>query len=167
MRCSAVWVLVVFDIQTISIAFVSASVVVGVVYSALELRGQIRTRHADFVMRLCSAYGSEELTKAMINIVNLEFKNVDDFLKKYGHISAESPIYVDMMMVSAYFQGIGFLAHKKSVDIEIVANILPVQIWEKIKPVVYGIRKWTNQPRMYNWFEYVYNEVMKNRKQQP
>lgn len=68
------------------------------------------------------------------------------------------------MMVSTYFQGIGFLVHKKSIDIEIVANILPVQMWEKIKPVVYGLRKWTNQPRIYNWFECLYNEVMRNRK---
>jgi hypothetical protein len=113
-------------------------VVAGVVYYALQLRGQTRTRHADFVVRLCSAYGSEELTKAMINITNLEFKDADDFLKKYGHVSAESPIYVDILMVSAYFQGIGFLVHKKSIDIEIVANILPVQMWDKIRPVIYG-----------------------------
>lgn len=83
------------DIQTISIGIASASVVVGVAYSALRLREQTRTRHADFVMRLCAAYGSEELAKAMINIVNLEFKDVNDFLKKYGQISAENPIYVD------------------------------------------------------------------------
>jgi hypothetical protein len=154
----------VLDVQTISIIIASASVVAGLAYSALQLREQTRTRHADFVMRLCSAYGSEELTKAMINIANLEFGDFDDFLEKYGKVSAENPIYVDMMMVSAYFQGIGFLVYKKSIDIEIVANILPVHMWEKIKPIVYGIRKLTKQPHVYSWFEYLYDEVMKDRK---
>jgi len=38
----------------------------------------------------------------MINIANLEFKDLDDFFEEDGHISVESPTYVDMMMVSAY-----------------------------------------------------------------
>jgi len=49
------------DVQTVSIAIASASVVVGVVYYALQLRHQakarqdmVKARHADVFMRLYS-----------------------------------------------------------------------------------------------------------------
>ena len=39
---------------------------------------------------------------------------------------------------------------------------LPISMtWEKIKPIVKGIRKQLNKPKFYSWFEYLYNEMQK------
>jgi hypothetical protein len=149
------------DVETISVIIGVVTVVAGVVYSSLQIREQTRTRHADFVMSVSTAYGTEEMVKALINVMNLEFKDVDDFARKYGNISAENPIYVSIMMVGDYFQGIGFLVHKKMLDVNVVTELLPVQIWEKIKPVIYGYRKKMNQPHIFQWFEYLYDEMKK------
>ena len=60
------------DIQTVSIAIASASVVAGVVYYALQLRHQakarqdmVKARHADVFMRLYSTYGSRVSRRTM------------------------------------------------------------------------------------------------------
>jgi hypothetical protein len=60
------------DIQTISIAIASTSVVAGVVYYALQLRHQartrqdmVKTRQADLLMRLYLTYGSKEFQEAL------------------------------------------------------------------------------------------------------
>jgi hypothetical protein len=149
------------DVETISVIIAAATVVAGVVYSSLQVREQTRTRHADFVMTVSSAYGSEQMVKALINVMNLDFRDAEDFVKKYGKISSENSIYVDMMMVGDYFQGIGFLVHKRMIDTDVATDLLPVQIWEKIRPVIYGYRRTMNQPRIFQWFEYLYDEMKK------
>jgi len=149
------------DVETVSVIIAAATVVAGVIYSSLQSREQTKTRHADFVMNVSSAYGSEEMVKAPINVMSLEFEDVDDLAKKYGDISSENPVYVDIMMIGDYFQGIGFLVYRKMIDTDIVTDLLPVQIWEKMKPVIYGFRKRMNQPRIFQWFEYLYDKMKK------
>jgi hypothetical protein len=52
------------DIQTISIATASASVVIGVVYYILQIRHQTKTRQTDLVMKLYSQFNSIEFARA-------------------------------------------------------------------------------------------------------
>jgi len=69
-------------------------------------------------------------------------------------------------MVANFFEGAGVLLHRKLADIGTIADLLPVEMtWEKMKPIVEGMRKQFNEPRFYEWFEYLYNE-MKKREQQ-
>ena len=37
--------------------------------------------------------------------------------------------------------------------------------WEKIKPIAEGERKQTNRPQIWEWFEYLYNEMQKREQQ--
>ncbi len=153
------------DVETISVIVGVTTVVAGVIYSSLQIREQTKTRYADFVMDVSSAYGTEEMVKALIDVMNLEFKDADDFVSKYGSISSDNSIYVDIIMVGDYFQGVGFLVHKKMLDVDVVTDLLPVLLWEKIMPVIYSYRKRMGQPRIFQWFEYLYDE-MKKREQQ-
>jgi anaerobic C4-dicarboxylate transporter len=72
------------DIQTVSIAIASASVVAGVVYYALQLRHQGKMRQTDLVIRLASDMRSIEVVGAFVDVLGAEFKDYDDFVKKYG-----------------------------------------------------------------------------------
>ena len=49
------------DIQTISIAVASASVIAGVIYYILNLQHQKKMRQTDLVVRLYSAFSGREL----------------------------------------------------------------------------------------------------------
>jgi hypothetical protein len=51
---------IVVDIQTVSIAIASASVVAGVVYYALQLRNQTKIRKTDLLVRLYSTMTSKD-----------------------------------------------------------------------------------------------------------
>jgi hypothetical protein len=68
---------IVVDIQTASIAIASASVVVGVVYYALQLRNQNRMRQTDLLMRLYAIFTSREFEEAWYKVLCLEFKDYE------------------------------------------------------------------------------------------
>ena len=70
------------DIQTVSIAIASASVVVGVVYYALQIRHQTRIRKTDLIIRLYSRLHSNEFDDAYPKIMSLEFRDYEDFAQE-------------------------------------------------------------------------------------
>jgi hypothetical protein len=165
------------DIQTVSIAIASASVVAGVVYYALMLRSQskarqdiVKTRHADLLMRLYSTYGSKEFQEALWTVHNLEFEDHNGYLEKYGSTASVTPANRAIWTVGWFFNGIGLLLHNRIADIDQVDDLFGyavVWMWEKVKPII--IEGYRPQPKMQKsmqWFEYLYEE-MKKREQKP
>jgi len=156
------------DIQTVSIAVASASVVAGVVYYALQIRHQDKMRHLDLFMRLYSTWGSEDMLDAHRRFMSLEVKGWDDFVKKYGPIAPletkPSQIVTDVDRIGWFFNLMGFLVKEKIVHIKLVDELLGywvIKNWDTVKPLVYGWRKQYNIPKSYLWFEYLYNEMQK------
>jgi len=146
------------DVQTVSIAIASASVFIAAVYYILQLRHQAKMRQTDLVMRLYSTWGGERLQDAREEIMTREFKDYDDAVKKYGAWSKE------VFEVGLFFEGIGILLHRKLVDIGLVDDLFSFAIksvWEKLKPITEGSRKKFNRPQIFEWFEYLYNELQK------
>ena len=152
----------VVDIQTISIAVASLSVVAGVVYYAIQIRHQSKTRQMDLLMRLYLTWGSEDMKKALQDVFALEFGDYEDFIKKYG---LASQAWVDVDKVGWFMNGVGFLVHEGFVNIRLVLGLFHAQgwimMWEKLKPVIEGVRKKFGFPESYVWFEYLYYEVKK------
>jgi len=65
--------------------------------------------------------------------------------------------------VANYLEAIGILAKRRLVDIDPVFDFWSGDIpdlWEKIKPLVEGMRKKSNSPILVN-AEYLYNEMKK------
>jgi hypothetical protein len=149
------------DVQTISIAVASASVVVGIVYYALQLRHQTRLRQTDLVMRLYSTYDSLEFLEAWNTIFFTEDGDYDSFLKKLGgkrHIAS---------FVCMFYDEVGVLLHKGLIDIDLVDELFGDAVplmWEKLKNFIEEARR-RYRPGAYLHFEYLYNE-MKKREQQ-
>ena len=157
------------DIQTASIAIASASVVVGVVYYALQLRNQNRMRQTDLLMRLYATFTSREFEEAWYKVLCLEFKDYEDFVGKYGSVVSETSTNIALSSVTSFFEGIGVLLHKKLVDIDLIWELFSppiVNTWQKCRPIVEGYRQQYGKemPEAKNdtqWFEYLYNEVKK------
>jgi hypothetical protein len=157
----------VVDITEISAVVAAAGVLVGVVYYILDMRHQARTRKTEMVMRLYSAWQSKELSDATLKVWNLEFKDYDDFVKRYGPWYSETEVYSAFRMVCIFFDGIGILLLRKLVDIEMVSSILLMPItttWEKVRLLIEGGRRQLN-PYLFRDFEYLYNEVKKREPQ--
>ena len=150
------------DIPSISAIVAAIGVLIGVVFTVLQLRDLVRTRHTDLVMRLYSTWQSKEFSEATLKVWNLEFKDYDDFVKKYGPWYSETEVYTAFRMVCNFFDGIGILLIRKLVDIEIVASMFARATktsWEKVKLLVEDRRQIGTT--LFTDFEYLYNEIKK------
>ena len=147
------------DIQTISIAVASASVIAGVIYYAFQIRQQTKIRQMDFIMRMMPSLSTskEEMQRADA-FRKAKFENFEEFEEKY---------YVEARRDADLWENVGVLVKRKLVDISLVADLFNVSFrWEKLKPWVEETRRRYNSPKVYEWFEYLYNEVKKREKLQ-
>jgi hypothetical protein len=148
------------DISSLSAIIAAIGVMIGVVLTVLEVRNWVNTRQTDLVIRLYSTFGSDEIQEAWERIQTRESKDFDSYRKEYG--------LQDVNKVGWFFEGLGVLLHRKLIDISLVDDLFssPVKrAWEKLKPVAEGERNQTNRPQIWEWFEYLYNE-MKKREQE-
>jgi len=152
----------VVDIQTISIAIASAGVFAAAIYYIFQIRHQTKIRQTDLVVALSSAARSREFVEALADTWSAEFKDFDDFVKKYGAPVSREPVSVSILVICNFFEHLGVLVKNKLVDAHLVFQLFAIaHFWEKVKPVVEGMRKEFHEPALYEWFEYLYNEVKK------
>jgi hypothetical protein len=149
------------DITSVSAIVAAAGVLVGVVYYILDIRHQNRVRQTDLTMRMYTSWVSEELTKPWLKVMNLEFTDYDDFKKKYGTYLSDNPENVALLSVINSFTIMGLLLQKKLVDAELVSHLPVSMTWNKVKPIVEGIRKESNDRSWYEEFEYLNGELEK------
>ena len=148
------------DVSSLSAIIAAVGVMIGVILTVLEVKNWVNTRQTDLVIRLYSTFGSDEIQEAWERIQTREFKDFDSYRKEYG--------LQDVNKVGWFFEGLGVLLRRKLIDISLVDDLFssPVKrAWEKLLPVAEGERNQTNRPQIWEWFEYVYNE-MKKREQQ-
>ena len=155
------------DISSISAIAAAVGVIIGVVFATLQLRDLVKTRQTDLVMRLDATFGSKEFQEAWVETLRMEFKDYEDYLRKYGATSGK-PAYVSVNMVANFFEGLGILLRRKLIDIALVDDLFSSDViitWHKMKPIVEGWRKQFNRPQMSEWFEYLCNEMQKREQQ--
>ena len=80
--------------------------------------------------------------------------------------------YVEASSLASFFEGIGLLVKKGLIDINMVGELMSSPlfwVWEKVEELVITVRKITGRPQIYEWFEYLYNEIQKipSRQSQP
>jgi len=144
------------DIQTVSIVIASASVAFAAVYYILQIRHQNKLRQTDLIMRLYSVRDTKEFQESWKKVMSMESEDYRNCEKWHE--------WSDFMVVASFFEGIGILLHKKLIDIEMADDLFSYSIktiWEKIREVVKAVRKHHNAPQIYEWFEYLYNELQK------
>jgi hypothetical protein len=74
-------------------------------------------------------------------------------------------IFTTYQVLNTYFEGLGILVKEKLLDVALIENLLKRRIqwfWEYTAPYYDEIRQRTNDPTMFENFEYLYNEVMKH-----
>jgi len=98
----------------------------------------------------------------MVLLIKGDYKDHDDFVKKYNIRSNPAPESTWL------FEAIGVLLKNKLIDIGLVDDLFtgPSKwFWEKLKPIAEDTRKQLNYPQYAEHIEYLYNE-MKKREQQ-
>jgi hypothetical protein len=149
------------DITEISAVVAAAGVLVGVVYYILDMRNQAKLRQTDMVMRLYDKFGSTEFQKAYQKMMDLEYEDYSDYVKRYW---TNAEVKAAGATVNFFFEGVGVLVKRKLISMDLVDDLLSTNImltWEKRKPTVEGYRKKFSRPQAWEWFEYLYNEMKK------
>jgi hypothetical protein len=143
------------DIQTVSIAVASASVVLAAIYYVFQVRHQTKIRQTDLLTRLYSIMVSKDWLEAWQKVQSREALNYGDYLEKYG--------FVELNEIFVFFDQLGRLMKKGLIDIELIP-LTYGQVsatWEKIKPVLEGSRKRYNAPKHGEYAEYLCSELKK------
>jgi hypothetical protein len=149
-------------VQTVSIVIASTGVLAAAVYYILLIRHQRKMRQSDLVLRLYATFGSNDFQERWTEFIKGDYKDYDDFAKKYNIRSNPAPESTWL------FEAIGVLLKNKLIDISLVDDLFtgPSKwFWEKLKPIAEDIRKQLNYPQYAEHIEYLYNE-MKKREQQ-
>ena len=121
------------DITEISAAVAAAGVLFGVVYYVLDLRHQGRIRQMDLLMRLHLHSANKESMDAYQKIRNIEFRDYDDFVAKYGPLTAEGPEQTAIMSIAMFMEGIGVLLHCKLAEANAIGELFPVEAtWKNL-----------------------------------
>jgi hypothetical protein len=109
-----------------------------------------------------SSFNSEEYLEALQKVFSLEFKDYDDFKRKYGKLfSGKCEVFVPISMVCDLFDAAGFLLHNGLMEYDTADQFPVTSTWNRVKPIVEGVRKEFSNPSHYMNFEYLYNEVKK------
>lgn len=151
------------DVQTISILVAATSVVIGVIFTVLELRNASKQRRTELLMSVHQRFGSEEFANAWEKIRTRESMSYSEYAKKYG--------FSEVIQVSSIFEALGYLIHRRLIDKDFVCDVISestMMTWEKVKPMIDNAREQLGQRRsgeylpVFKWWEYFYNEVKKS-----
>jgi hypothetical protein len=151
------------DIQTVSIAIASAGVFLAAIYYVLQIRHQTRIRKTDLYMRLYSTGTSNEFWDAFWKVISLQVKDYQDYVKQYGSILTENPMNRAFFTIATYYELVGTLLYRKLIDLVSVYDVWgsssPIMLYEKIKPLVLGVRREFGEPASFLGFEYLCDEL--------
>jgi hypothetical protein len=111
--------------------------------------------------------GSSNLPRATIRFsIKKRSVNYADALKRYATNRAE--ILSAVTSVGTFFEGIGVFVKRRLISMDLVDDLFGTMIlhtWEKFKPLVKGRREQEETTETLQWFEYLYNEMLKRKQQ--
>lgn len=140
------------------------ALITAAVYYITISRNTIRTRKAQLFMNLYSHFRDKDfMLQWSEKFFKWSWKDFDDYLEKYGP-EKNLEAFASYSSTCAYFEGIGVLVKKKLIDLTIVEELMATPIiwmWEKTESVTKGYRERFNAPQLWEWYEYLYNEMKK------
>ena len=141
-------------ISTISIVIASVGVIVAVIYYFFYIRYLRKVRQTDLIMRLATFPLTKEFLDADTQVLNLDYKDYDDFVKQYGPFSSRKPIHLAIRQIINYFEILGVLAEEKLIDASFIFKFIAIDArWKRVEPIV---QEFANDLKL-EWFENLYN----------
>jgi hypothetical protein len=124
---------------------------------------ELETRKAQFYMQIYQQLTSEASTRRWVDMMNMEWKDYDDFERKYG--SDDHPDLYSKRTSALYeFNGVGHLLKEGLIDMDTAYGLTEVQglwLWRKFEPMVRELRVRYNVPEIYADLEFLAAETTK------
>lgn len=144
------------SVAAISVVLAAASVVAASTFYSFQIRNQTRVRKTDLVMRLYSTWDSLEFQQAFHRVYWADFHDLDSLLESLGgqrHIGS---------YLFYFYDQVGALLRRGLVEFDLVDDLLgnsTRQLWEKVGSCIREARVRSDDPRLYEHFEYLYEEM--------
>jgi hypothetical protein len=142
------------DIPTVSGIVATASIIIGVIFTILEIRHFNQTRKTEIIMKIYERFGTREMVEAMNRVGASKFVSFEDYSKKYG--------VTDITEIAVLFDGIGVLLEQNLIDIDMVDQLFGTTIyllWNRMEPVIQAMRQGLNEPAFFAHFENLINKL--------
>ena len=156
------------DAQTVSIIFAGVSIGIAAIYYALTLRNaqknqqlQLEMRQAQLFMSIFNRFHEAEFWENFGEVEQWEWESLEEFYEKY---ESRPEMVAKWNSVGTFFEGMGVMVKRNLIDVAIVDDLLsgPIMLlWQKFEPTILEQRRRRNMPTMWEWYEYLYEEVWK------
>jgi hypothetical protein len=145
----------------------ATGVLVAAIYYVMNLREQRRNRRITFTQNVMQTFNTVENFKIQGELLNMEWKDYDDFEKKYGSDN-NLDNYGKRMFFFYTFESMGKLLKEGLVDSETLYGVIGITVmtlWIKFLPTIAENRRRYTGRTGWQDFEYLYNELVKIKKQ--
>jgi hypothetical protein len=88
------------DVETVASIVTTLSIVIGVVFTILEIQHLGKTRKTEVIMKIYERFGTREIVEAINRVGSAKLENIADYNKKYG--------FTDVTLIAELFEGIEF-----------------------------------------------------------
>jgi hypothetical protein len=149
-------------LQSLSYVAAALGVCVASFYYAMNLRETTRNRRVTLTTSLLQNFTSEEGSKRWMEIMQMEWKDMEDFDRKYDS-SVNIDNYAKRNAIFNTMDVLGYQYRKGMIDAgtlwSICNNGIP-STWAKFKPIIDANRRrgWYSQNQYENW-EYLAHEM--------
>mgnify|MGYP001087852903 CR=1 FL=1 len=135
--------------------------IIALTYYAMQIRNQNKTRQAQLLMQLYAHMREDKFNTQYTELAKYEWKNFDDFV---AQLRDDYDFRAMLNYVCSFYEGVGVLVHRNLMDPRLVDDLMSSYIfltWEKIGPYIKETRIRYNRPELWEYFEYLYEEIMK------
>ena len=147
------------DVSTAVAIVTMVSIIVGIIFTILEVRHLNKVRRTDIIMNIYERFGTKEMIHAVNNVGAAEFTNLTEYMEKHG--------LTDISQVAVLFDGVGVLLEEGLIDIKMVDRLFGPTLnllWSRMKPVIVAMRIGLNEPAFFAHYEYLVNRLEARRK---
>jgi hypothetical protein len=148
------------DLPSASAIIVAVSVVVGLVFTLMELRHMARTRRTEVIMRVYERFGSREMVESMNTVGRLRLEKQEP---------PPPAVLTAFAEVAVIFEGLGVLLDEDLIDIKLVDSLFGPTLdtlWEPMNPLIRGMRESLKQPFFFSNFESLHDRLAAYRRRE-
>jgi hypothetical protein len=157
-------------LQSVSYIAGSVGVFIAAIFYVLNLRinqrnmkQTLETRQFQLLMQLSEFITTKEGMKNYLEFISMEWKDYDDFEKKYGS-DANPDSYALRESMAGWFNKAGILLRHGMIDKELLYDFLgigAIGLWNKYGEIIRTQREIWDMPQVWRDWDYLYDEMVK------
>jgi len=142
-------------------------VIAGFTYYVITVRNANKAMKIQLINRNSQFGQNMEFQLVALELLEMKWEDFDDFLRKYDS-TVNQDNYAKRNLIFSSMVELGFLLKENVLDIDLVYKMADggysiIQMWNKFKSIVMKHREIYEDPNRYQWFEYLVNELIKER----